>query len=424
MIKYNNYFLHIIPFILVFFWDDLILDFILDDDNRPQIAIVYKVLIFLYPIVSVLFLRIFKQPLKYYFFFLVFYLIILVFESLYKHGTFIVYPHVFEKVVQIFVLFFFYGFYKTLGIKIEIKHIAVVIIVLALLSILTVNQSVFSLSAVQEIDRGLDAFTNYLLLLPLLFFLNRFLLYGELKYLLFTIFAIGLVIFLQYRTVWASMIFCIPLNIFLVKVKCSNTLRFSKNLAANLIITGSMFVTMSVVIYLSILYFGEEYVNHVEDRFEDLINPEKEGSTSSWRLEQIESYAPYVKENIIDGMRFEGFELPIQFYNDVVDMPVFADMTGHHFHNQYLDTLFYFGIIGLFFYVIPILILFVFMVFNKKKYDINTITLASFIFSILVFGFAWWYPQYIFALTGYLLVLMENQKSNGELQYPNSANHF
>ena len=83
-------------------------------------------------------------------------------------------------------------------------------------------------------------------------------------------------------------------------------------------------------------------------------------------------------------MRLKGFELPIQFYNLETGTQIFESNTGHHFHSFYMDTLFYFGLIGLVMIMILIIIPIYKILVNHNNYSPDIISLTTFVFSGLI----------------------------------------
>src|SRR5690606_20098813 len=102
-----------------------------------------------------------------------------------------------------------------------------------------------------------------------------------------------------------------------------------------------------------LLTYFPEIADKINENIANISNPKQDTTnTSQWRMQQYESYWPYVQQHLIEGMRLAGFELPIQFYHPEAGVAFFEDGTGHHFHSFYYDTIFYFGIIGVSIFVI------------------------------------------------------------------------
>jgi hypothetical protein len=99
-------------------------------------------------------------------------------------------------------------------------------------------------------------------------------------------------------------------------------------------------------------------------------------------------------------MRFSGFELPIQFYiEDSGGLTVFEDYTGHHFHSQYIDIVFWHGLIGLVLVMSPILV-FIIRLVHAKKLEDETVIIGSFIVSGLFFGVSYPLPWFFYGFLG------------------------
>lgn len=243
-----------------------------------------------------------------------------------------------------------------------------------------------------ETERGFSASAVYLLLVPCLYFLNRY----TMKYSFFDLgmfFAVlFLIIFLQHRTVWIATAVAIILNFYLLRKKNAQKLRMD---SIGIMVIISL-VLVSIVSSL-VLTKNPEILDKFSDRFSDIVNYKTQG-TGGWRYDQFSSYMPFIKEHILYGMRFEAFELPIQFYDHNNQQP-WEDGTGHHIHSFYVDILFYFGIIGLLLLLAPILYV-IRMTIKLKSLTHFQIGLISFIFSGFSYGLAYNLPDFYYAILG------------------------
>jgi O-antigen ligase len=131
----------------------------------------------------------------------------------------------------------------------------------------------------------------------------------------------------------------------------------------------------------------------------DIENHDKQG-TGGWRAEQARSYWPFIEDNPIVGMRFAGFELPIQFYDpDQPKLVVFEDGHGHFLHSYYIDSLFYLGVIGLLLLSLPQLYILYQMV-RHPHVNPEALSWAVFIATSLVYGYSYALPMCFYGIVG------------------------
>jgi O-antigen ligase len=110
-----------------------------------------------------------------------------------------------------------------------------------------------------------------------------------------------------------------------------------------------------------------------------------------------------VQERPIAGWRLEGFEVPMQFYDPSNDQPMWADRTGHHFHNFYLDRAFYFGILGIALVLLVPIIRIVQRLSQRGPMRTDTALLIAYFGCLLVFSASYDWSTYHFGILGLLL---------------------
>jgi O-antigen ligase len=186
----------------------------------------------------------------------------------------------------------------------------------------------------------------------------------------------------------------------------------------NTLIPIVFYSTVGALVILSFVFATKpEIVDKLVHDIEDIQNYQSQG-TGEWRYRQYLSYQPFIEENLLTGMRFQGFELPIQFYehwDENTDRPYFNDNTGHHIHSNYIDTLFYFGIAGLFIFYVPAFFYFFFQIRKKKMLNIDQVVLISFCATIFAYSYSYTWPIWAYTTVGMLAVLLEkNENSLGE----------
>lgn len=210
-----------------------------------------------------------------------------------------------------------------------------------------------------------------------------------------------LIVFFQHRTVWITTVWVLAIYVLLVKFKSATQVNFKK-----LIPLGVAVFIIGIISSAFVFSMNPEIVEKFQSNFSDIENMDSQG-TGGWRYQQFMSYWPFVVENPIWGMRFEGFELPIQFYRDDINAPVFEDGNGHFFHSFYMDVLFYIGTVGLLlfwlvkFYAIH-------RGFKLKHLGQEQIVLLAFISSGFVFGISYILPYFFYAILGLTIAYLDS----------------
>lgn len=326
------------------------------------------------------------------------YFLALSLESYYRSGSFFQYPHVFAKIMFLFLTFFIYPYFKNIEGK-KLNIIMYLIFIAFVLNLFIYKSHILSISAFLDVNRGFSAAAVYLLVLPCLYFFNKYLAGKNIFNLLVFLAILGFIIFVQHRTVWLSMIFALLINFLLLR-KSNINIYISTISPIILIPSIAAFLVFSLV-----LSTNPEIIEKFSERVSDISNADTQG-TGSWRLQQFRSYQPFIEDNLLLGMRMEGFELPIQFYHEEAGIPLFADNTGHHFHSFYVDKLFYFGIIGLVITLLPFIYLIITAI-RKPSLTVEDVVLVSYSVSALLYGFSYNFPEFVFGFLGVTLAFID-----------------
>lgn len=323
----------------------------------------------------------------------------LMLESYAGHGSWMVYPHVFSKLFMLLIMFGTYVFYRRFGLPSMGQVVGVLSFVL-LANLLVFHRDSLSLTAFAENERGFGSSSAYLFVPIALYCLNRYLTHGGLLVLGFFFFCLPLIIFLQHRSVWIATAVAIPLDLLLLRRTPGVRFSFAKVIMLVVLpgILGSLGATALVL-------NNPEVVDRLQTSMDDMANADKQG-TGSWRLKQIESYMPLVQERPLAGWRLEGFEVPMQFYDPSNDQPMWADRTGHHFHNFYLDRAFYFGIIGIAMVLLVPVVRIGQRLWQRGPMRPDTALLIAYFGCLLVFSASYDWSTYHFALLGLLLAAL------------------
>ncbi|MDX5421251.1 MAG: O-antigen ligase family protein [Hymenobacteraceae bacterium] len=404
--KLNYTFLFAIPLASIFLLDNMFMELAAPHNLDKQGAILGMLakglagLSFLY---SAVYFQRMSKPMRFAFFLSTCYILALAYESYYKYGTPFVYPHVFLKVLIFYFSFFVYTFYKG-NYYLRFSHIVYFILIGFWLNVLLVNPHALSISSFTQHERGVHSTSVYMLIIPFLYFLTQYFFRAKISSLLMAFFVLLSIFFFQHRTVWVSTAIVLVVYYLLFRFKTSTPITVGKILP---IVTILLIAAISSSAFLFSMH--PEIIDKIMANFEDIENFDKQG-TGSWRYTQWLSYLPFIQENLVLGMRFEGFELPIQFYREDLDKPVFEDGHGHFFHSFYVDVLFYTGLIGLFLYLLQAVYA-IWKGLRMKRLTENQIMLLSFILSGFVFGISYILPPYFYGVLGWAIVALEEEQT-------------
>lgn len=359
----------------------------------PLNPVFFKLFPLLVLLGSGLFFRRFPYFLKVWYLVSIFYFLYLVMESAYLYHSFFKYPLVFTKFARIFYIFGFYIYYSYFS-KENIKYIIYLILAGFVVNILFLKLGSISLGAFLSNQRPLDAFSAFLMVLPLLYFGNSSIQYKDQRNLVITILLLLIIVFLNHRTIWVATVAAMAANFFFLNKNREININFSIFIRLIPIVMVAI-----VVVVLAITYKNDEkIVDNLIARGQEIFNPVEEGTTGNWRYRMYLSYKPYLQEYFFTGMRLKGFELPCQFYNDA-NQPVFEDFTGHHFHSFYFAKIFWFGMIGLVIFLTPVLYL-TYAVLKRPAISKQMIIILSFVISGLAVGLSYNLFEYYFGMIG------------------------
>jgi hypothetical protein len=410
--KLNYTFLFAAPLALVFFLDQLFIELLAPKNYDLQGTIISMIskpiagFAFLY---SAYYFTRMSPFMRFAFVISTFYIIGLSLESYYKYNTFFVYPHVFFKVLIFYYSFFVYTFYKG-NYKLNYAHIVWFIVVSFWANVLIVNPDSLSLAAFTDHNRGVYSTSVYMLIIPFLYFLTNYFFKGGMLNLFMSFFMLLCIFFFQHRTVWVSTSIVLVIYYLLFRFKTNTPITAARIMPiVGILLVGG--IASSALVFST----HPEVVTKILDNFSDIENYDKQG-TGSWRYTQFLSYLPFIEENFIMGMRFEGFELPIQFYREDINQPVFEDGYGHFFHSFYVDVLFYVGFLGLSLFLLQAFYA-IWKTFRIPVLTDKQIMLISFILSGFVFGLSYIFPPFFYGILGWCIVTLEEDNDQGETSY-------
>lgn len=411
--RINIRFIYLLPIIIIYFTDKMFLETILG--SGTPLALDYSRVAWIISFFGgLMFINYMSPIMKVWCMSILLGFCYLMLESLYLYGNPFQYPRVFSKILMVFGIFFVYGFSKKFNGKLKIEYVVNFISLFFFLNVLLINRDAFSLSSFANHERGLLAESVYFLIIPCLYYFNGYFLNKSIKslYLFFLFFAC--IIFLQHRTVWVCTAFALLVNLLLLK-------KTKAQLNVESMIPVAIFLLL-VMFFAGFFVFSNDVImNKLAESVDDLMNPTSQG-TGNWRWVQFTSYWPFVVDNILFGMRLEGFELPVQFFDR--DTLAFNDGTGHHFHSLYIDRLFYFGFIGLFLLIIPPLVYIINLLSSIKRISIDQIVLVCYIATALVYGISYKLQPNVYATLGLAIYFLEYLKEEQDKENKQNKNEI
>lgn len=403
--KLNYSFLFIIPIVLILAPDNMIIE--LSAPNNPSgmarnLSLLLKGTAGISFIYSAFYFKRMSTFMRVAFVLLTTYVFALSFESKYFYDSFMVYPHVFQKVLVYYNIFFIYAFYKGEN-PFKFSHMVYFILIIFVLNIAFINSHAISISSFTNHERGLWSSSVYMLVFPFFYFLSKYFYKGGLYNLAMTFLTLLCIFFFQHRSIWITTAFMLVIYYLLVKFKARDKINFASKLMPVVTVVIVLGIASSAFLFSQ----HPEIIDKIQESVSDIENYDSQG-TGGWRMTQIKSYMPFIEENFIFGMRFEGFELPIQFYREDIDEPVFEDGNGHFFHNFYLEVFFYMGLIGMILFLLPALYVVV-KGLRMKSLTTNQIFFYSFVCGGFILGLSYVLPTFFHGFLGLGVALLEKE---------------
>lgn len=258
----------------------------------------------------------------------------------------------------------------------------------------------FSLEQVEMDDYGpfsgdsriIHARSIFMMIIPFLWFLNEFISKGKSRALIPFLFCLVVITIHQHRSVWASTLFA--LGVYLLISFRNNQIQVSR---ATRTFLGAVVGTALLLFIVSQVFPGT--IDFFADRFSEILDPAKEDGTGKFRADQRRVYFPMAMEKPFFGWTFEGFEMK----NPLVDW--WPEKSGQHFHEGFMEMLFYHGIFGLLFKYFYVLYL-AYKAFSRNL-DPKAIILIAFSLSGLLFSLSYVLPLVYWGIIGLCLYYLE-----------------
>ena len=337
----------------------------------------------------------------------------MVIESLYKYNTFfeqftmftILYPVVFA----LFIKYICRLYNLDLLEFVASFYLITYIVFMAVFG----HRFSFSLATIVMNDYGpfsgdtriIHANSILMMIIPFLYYLHQFITTKKNKFLLLFVLCSVIILIHQHRSVWSSAIVALSVYIFALS-------RNQKNAVPKFFKFGASAILVLFLVYFFVSNINPHFVSFLSDRFSEIFNPAKENSTGDFRIQQSQVYGTMFLKRPLFGWTFEGFEMP----NPMVDW--WPAMTGQHFHEGYIEMLFYEGITG---FLLKYLFLFYLVIKAfSKKLSHQSVILIAFGISGLVFSFSYVPPIIFWAHVGLCLFYIERDTLNYNSRYSTS----
>jgi len=383
----------IISFLFLILNIETILYLVLQTDSA--VVIYQKVLVFVILMISLFFFFKWNKGDRICFLFFILLVVKLIVESFVNYRSILIYPSVFAVMFPFLYVYFIKNLFKHLNI--DILKAFIVFIFLGYFLFMFFHGSEFDLSyTTMPVDaegpysgdsRILHANSILLIVLPFLYFLNK--LFSKHRSSLSIIgFIVSLIIILihQHRTVWVTTIFS---TLFLLFLKGNEKKLLRRVGLVTLIIAGIFVLTI-----FTVPGFGQILL----ERFSDVLDPLNEDNTGGFRYLQVLAYLNYFIQKPIFGWTFSGFELSNPFIEN------WEEGSGHHFHDAYIEVLFYFGIIGFLMKYYP---LYSIARKIKKQLSDRSKILAAFSIAGFIYSFSAVPPLIFWGIVGVCLYSIE-----------------
>jgi len=243
-------------------------------------------------------------------------------------------------------------------------------------------------------SRIIHARSIFMMIVPLIFFLNQYLKLGKAKYLAAFLFCFVVILIHQHRSVWASALFA--LGAYLFMAIRNNIIPMGKvaRLALGSILALALVTFVVSQVFPTMLPF-------LGERFSEIFDPAREDGTGKFRADQRATYFPMALERPFFGWTFEGFEMK----NPLVDW--WPAKSGQHFHEGYMEMLFYHGFFGLFLKYSYVIYL-GYKAFSKRLSQ-ESVVLIAFSLAGLLFSFSYVLPLIYWGHVGICLYYLERE---------------
>jgi O-antigen ligase len=223
------------------------------------------------------------------------------------------------------------------------------------------------------------------LVLPLVYFLDRYLKQNTLRNLYKSVAVLGLIIFLLHRSVISTAI----VAVFIVFIL--SLFGKTERMSGTPILVGVFALLLIIPVVSSVL--PQSKLSAFTENISGILSP-KEDNTGSWRYEQSIYYWSKIIEKPLLGWRYEGYDK-----GEIMEEENFAEK-GTYIHSQYIDMLYNYGVAGLAVNLIIILTTLYSLYRCNARMSTEQVTFFAFISSGLIYGISYQLPVYYWVIVG------------------------
>ena len=333
----------------------------------------------------------------------------LVFESLYLYGDFFDKLTIFSVIYPVVYVVFIKAVCRSLDF--DILELLAKFYLLTYLVFMAIygHGFGFSLDQVEMDDYGpfsgdsrvIHARSILMIIIPYLWYLSNYIQKKKIVDLLLFLLCFVIILIHQHRSVWSCAIFSTFLFIIF-------TIRNNRKTASRFFTLFTSFLILGAfaIVYLSALKPG--FLDFLGNRFSEILDPDREGGTGSFRIDQSVVYGEMIKQKPFFGWSFSGFYVR----NPLVDW--WEEGSGQHFHEGFIEILFYHGVVGLIlkysFFVIIAVKAFL------RKLSQESIIMVSFCLTGLLFSLSYVLPVIFFGHIGLCLYYLDKKNKEKDLQ--------
>lgn len=328
----------------------------------------------------------------------------LILKSLVYYGTPVVYPSVISRVLILFVPLAVIEIYRK-GNGITLQKLMNIYAIFFFIKLFLAG-TIFKLGYGSD-ERINSADEAYIMYFIFLYYFNMYFFNRRLKDILFAVIALVFVILFQHRTIWSLFVIVLLINTFyVVKYKIYQfTFLFKASFA----------IATIIAIIIFSFYQNSKLNDTLKEDLGDITNITEQG-TGAWRLLQAGLYMDKFTEKPILGWDYQAFAIGELLSLEVGDGS--ETDTGTHIHIQYVDILYYTGLVGLaaFLYIILRTIS---LLWRKKNKTVESVTLLFFVFSSIIFSFSYRVEIFNWAIIGigwYIAISKEPFKNHKHKQ--------
>lgn len=326
-------------------------------------------------------------------------------ESKYDYGQFVYSYFVIKRLAYCGLALLGYAVATQAG-PLKIQYAVYLIFAFYVINQLFLGQ-IFSYSLTSE-SRTVTSNEALYLIIPLLYYLMKYLEERRVIDLLLTLFTFAFIVFLLHRSVISASIIAIGVVAGLAVLGKLPTRGFP--LSRTLATFAMLLIAMAPLLGM----LPAKKMNGLVESISGILDP-KEDNTGSWRLEQSEYYISQIPEHPLLGWRYEGYDR-----GEIMENEDFPEK-GTIIHSQYIDMLYNYGAVGLAINLLIILGTLLVMYRRNRTFSTEQTVLFGFIVSGLVYAISYQLPVFFWGFVGVgMYYARQRPAPEPSIEYPRS----